>query len=131
MMEKLESVQYSAVLAVTGAWTGTSREKLYNKVGWESLNLRRWSRRHILFFKIVNNLKPGYTRQPIPPLPQSNNRLRRPAIIGQIRARTTSFGASFYSNCLSEWNKLDSEIRQLLNSFKCKLKHRLQPTVGM
>ena len=29
-MEKLESVQYSAAFAVTGAWKGTSREKLYN-----------------------------------------------------------------------------------------------------
>ena len=28
IMEKLESVQYSAALAVTGAWKGTSREKL-------------------------------------------------------------------------------------------------------
>ena len=76
----LESVQYSAALAVTGAWRGTSREKLYNELGWESLNLRRWSRRLALFFKIVNNLTPEYTRQPIPPLPQSNYRLRRPAI---------------------------------------------------
>ena len=33
-MEKLESVQYSAALAVTGAWKGTSREKLYNELGW-------------------------------------------------------------------------------------------------
>ena len=41
MMEKLESVQHSAALAVTGAWKGTSREKLYNELGWESLNLRR------------------------------------------------------------------------------------------
>ena len=31
-MEKLESVQYSAALAVTGAWRGTSREKLYNEL---------------------------------------------------------------------------------------------------
>ena len=38
-MEKLESVQYSTVLAVTGAWKGTSREKLYNELSWESLNL--------------------------------------------------------------------------------------------
>ena len=40
-MEKLESVQYSAALAVTGAWKGASRDKLYNELGWESLNLRR------------------------------------------------------------------------------------------
>ena len=38
-MEKLESVQYSAALAVTGAWKGTSREKLYEELGWESLSL--------------------------------------------------------------------------------------------
>ena len=38
-MEKLESVQYSAALAVTGAWKGTSRDKLYGELGWESLNL--------------------------------------------------------------------------------------------
>ena len=35
-MEKIESVQYSAALAVSGAWRGTSREKLYAELGWES-----------------------------------------------------------------------------------------------
>ena len=51
-MEKQESVQYSAALEVTGAWRGVgpSREKLYNELGWESLNLRRWSRRLVMFF---------------------------------------------------------------------------------
>ena len=29
LMEKLASVQYSAALDVSGAWRGTSREKLY------------------------------------------------------------------------------------------------------
>ena len=28
-MEKLESVQYSAALAITGAWKGTSRDKFH------------------------------------------------------------------------------------------------------
>ena len=28
-MEKLESIQYSAALAVSEVWKGTSREKLY------------------------------------------------------------------------------------------------------
>ena len=122
-MEKLESVQYSAALAVTGAWKCTFRDKLYEELGWELLNLRRWSRRLVLFFKIVNNRAPENTREPIPPLPQSYYSLRRPAIIGQIRARTKSFGASFYPNCLSEWNKLDPEIRQssTLGIFKKKL----------
>ena len=38
-MEKLESIQYSAALAVSAAWKGTFQEKLYNDLGWESLNL--------------------------------------------------------------------------------------------
>ena len=34
LVEKLESVQYSAALAVTGTWRGTSRKRLYNELGW-------------------------------------------------------------------------------------------------
>ena len=123
LMEKLESVQYSAALAITGEWESTSQEKLYNELGWELLNLRRWSRRLVLVFKFVSNVTPQYTRQPIPPLTESKYRLRRPNIIGQIRARTTSFSASFYPNCLSEWNEHDSEVRQSppLGCFKKKI----------
>ena len=39
-MEKLESVQYSTALAVTGAWKGTPRDKLYDELGWESMATR-------------------------------------------------------------------------------------------
>ena len=66
LMEKLESFQYSAALAVTGTWRGTSREKLYTELGGESLSSRRWSRRLTLFYKFVNNLSPEYTVYPIP-----------------------------------------------------------------
>ena len=33
----MESVQYNAALAITGAIRGTSREKLYQELGLESL----------------------------------------------------------------------------------------------
>ena len=36
LMERLESVQYSAGLAITGAWKVTSRDKIYEELGWES-----------------------------------------------------------------------------------------------
>ena len=49
LMEKLEAVQYSAALAVTGTWRGTSCEKLNAELGWESLRSRSWSRRMTLF----------------------------------------------------------------------------------
>ena len=109
--KKLESVQYSAALAVTGAWKGTSREKLYEEIGWKSLSQRRWSRRLVLFYKIFNDITPDYTRYPIALLPQAMYSFRNADVIGQIRARTTRFKASFYPDCLSEWNMPDQEIR--------------------
>ena len=39
--QKLESIQYNAALATTGAIRGTSREKLYLELGLESLQKRR------------------------------------------------------------------------------------------
>ena len=65
-MERLEFVQYSAGLAITDAWKGTSRDKIYRELSWESLNNRRWSRRLVIFFKFINKLAPEHTRYPIP-----------------------------------------------------------------
>ena len=111
LMEKLESVQYSAALAVTGTWRGTSREKLYAELGWERLSCRRWSRRLMLFYEIINNLTSEYTMDPIPPIQQSLYSLRSQDVIGRIKSRTENFKSSFYPKCLSEWNKLEPELR--------------------
>ena len=56
LMQSLESTQYQAALAVSGAWNGTNMNKLYDELGWESLSDRRWFRRLIQYFKINNNL---------------------------------------------------------------------------
>ena len=39
---KLESLQYNATLAITGAIKGSSTEKIYEELGLESLKSRRW-----------------------------------------------------------------------------------------
>ena len=39
--QKLESIQYNGTLALTGAIGGSSREKLYQVLGLESLQMRR------------------------------------------------------------------------------------------
>ena len=132
-MEKLESVQYSAARAITGTWRGTSREKLYAELGWESLSGRRWSRRLTLFYKIINNLTPVYTKDPIPPLQQFQYSLRNQDVIGRIKARTEKFKSSFYPHCLSEWNELDSEIRLApsVAVFKKKLLSIIRPPVNL
>ena len=40
LMKSIESTQYQAACAVTGAWKGTSLVKLYEELGWESLSDR-------------------------------------------------------------------------------------------
>ena len=49
MTKRLERIQYSAALAVSGAWRGTNIDKLYEELDWESLYYCRWYRRWPLF----------------------------------------------------------------------------------
>ena len=51
--EKLESVQYKAALAITGAEQGASRDKIYQELGLESLESKRWYKRLSFMFKNV------------------------------------------------------------------------------
>ena len=53
-------VQYKAAFMITGAIKGTSRDRLYQELGLESLADRRWSRRLFLFYKITQGLFPSY-----------------------------------------------------------------------
>ena len=66
LMTLVEQVQYKAALIVTGCWQGTSREKLYDELGWESLSERRWGRRMTLYYKIVNGHTPAYLFEHVP-----------------------------------------------------------------
>ena len=61
--QNIESIQYNAALAITGAVRGTSREKLYQELGFESLQQRRWYRKLCCLFKIINNQSPRYLFQ--------------------------------------------------------------------
>ena len=58
--EKLESVQYKAAIAITGAIQSTSRNKTYEELGIESLKGRRWYRRLSCMFKIMKEETPNY-----------------------------------------------------------------------
>ena len=63
---KLESVQFNAALAITGAIHGTSQTKLYVELGLESLKARRWFRRWCYFYKFESYGLPTYLFQLIP-----------------------------------------------------------------
>ena len=51
--QRLESIQYNACLAITGAVRGTLKKNLYQELGVESLQLRRWFRKLGMFDKIL------------------------------------------------------------------------------
>ena len=46
--QTIESIQYNAALAITGAARGTSREKLYQELGFKSLQQRTWYKKLFL-----------------------------------------------------------------------------------
>ena len=66
MLISAYNVQYKAALAVTGAWQGTDRIKLYEELGWETMDDRRMIRRILQVHKIVAGKTPLYLREKLP-----------------------------------------------------------------
>ena len=64
--QNIESIQYNTALAITGAVRGTSREKIYQELGFESLQQERWYRKLCCLFKIISNQLPTYLFQLVP-----------------------------------------------------------------
>ena len=65
--QKIESVQYQAALAITGAIHTTSQTKLYNELAIESMKLMQWFRRY--FSKIQSSGLLQYLNDLIPKPP--------------------------------------------------------------
>ena len=98
--QKIESVQYNLfstiALAITGAIRGTSREKLYQELGFEHLHDRRWFRRLCLFYKIKNDLTVPYLKNLLPETKFSSYSLRTNRVYNVPSARTERFQSSFF-----------------------------------
>ena len=95
LMDLIEQVQYKVALVVSGCWQGTSRVKLYNELGWESLADRRWLRRLAYFYKIVNGQTPGYLYKHIPPHHDVRYDLRKRREFVNPNKRTARYKNSF------------------------------------
>ena len=111
LCQKIESVQYNALFAITGAIKGTSHMKLYNKLGLESLMFKRWFRTLYLFFKIIKHGLPEYLFDLIP----QNNHQYNTHTTEDIRTfycRTDIFKYSYFPVTIMEWNKTDVKLRK-------------------
>ena len=114
-MQLLESVQYQAALIVTGCWKGSSRIKVYEDLGWESLSERRHFRRLSTFYQIKNDLAPKYLADRVRDTPMNI---------------TKRYSNSFFPYCNTHWDNLDASIKEVptLSQFKSALLKKIRPT---
>ena len=116
LMEKVERIQYQAALAITGAWQGSSRSKLYDELGWEPLSDRRRSRRIFQIHKIIDNKTPSYLKDKLP-------QTRMPflfTVFREIKCKTNRYSNSFFPDAIGFWNILISDFERFpsLEAFK-------------
>ena len=108
--------------------------KLYQELDLESLRSRRWLRKLCLFCKIYKNKSPSYLYNLIPDRVKFySTRSSQIDNISNIKTRSNFFSKSFFpSNGITEWNKLDRDIRNTdsLNVFKLSLLKFVRPAAN-
>ena len=129
--QNLETFQYNAALAITGAVRGTSTEKLYQELGLESLQQRRWYTKLCIFFKTLKEKSLEYLFNIIP---TRNNihRTRNSHNTPQLNLKHSFFKNSFFPATIIEWNKLNSNICSLdsYNVFKKHILKFIRPSLN-
>ena len=108
--KKIKLVQYNDVLTITGAIQDTSREKVYEELGFETLNSRRWLEKSCFFYKIKNDGIPSYLVELIPS--ESHFYItRNTKNITTYSWKTDAFKDLFFPWTINVWNKLNLNIR--------------------
>ena len=127
--EKLESIKHNACLYLTGAIRGSSKEKIYQELGFESLRVRRWYRELCLFYKVLNNEHPQYLSNLIPVRPTLYP-TRNALSILLLNANHNFFKNSFFPSTIIEWNIPDPGLRKAesLSLFKTNILKFIRPS---
>ena len=112
-ISKLESVQYNAALAISGCIRGSSKSKLFEELGLETLSDRLWFRHLCIFYKIMKGSFPQYLQNLV--IHRSSHRVTRRNVsdVEDFWCRTNYFSASFFPYCSQEWNKPSPSIWSL------------------
>ena len=118
----LDKIQHEAARIVSGATALVSLQSLYADICWESLQDRRTKHKLNLFFKMQNDLVPGYLATLVPPSVSEISRynLRNANDFTSIHCRTQQYYSTFIPSAVREWNNLSEEAKQIgsLISFK-------------
>ena len=109
--------------------SSTAPRKLYQEVGLESLQLRRWYRKLCLFYKIFKNKSPAYLFNLIPAR-NTHYSLRTSDNIPCFNTKHSFFKNSFFPSTIIEWNKLDLTLRKCdsFNVFKKEILKFIRPS---
>ena len=129
-IEKLDTTQYSAALAISSAWRGTNKCKLYEKLGWKNLSYhRRWYRRLTHFSQLRQSRSLPYLYNFLPPEREVNYNLRRTHAFDQGDERTNRYVSTYFQNCPNEWNQLDITLQcsQTISEVKRQLIQLVRP----
>ena len=111
-LKKVEEVQYKAARIVTGAWKGTSMEKLYKNLGWESLNKRRIMRKlSILHETMINNHPKHLFKVLKNNLHPENSRLANQFNLKNIPCKKARYPKEFLPSTICDWNNLDVNVK--------------------
>ena len=107
--ESLESLQYNVSLAITGAIRGTSKKKLYQELGLESFQRRRWFCKLCNLYKIFKNQSPRYLYE-WQPLQITSHNTRSSKNMPIFNLKHNFFKNSFFPYVVTDWNNPDKSI---------------------
>ena len=102
---------------------------MYQELGLESLQLRRWYRKLCCFYKIYNKQAPGYLTELIPTRNEAYQ-TRYFANIPSLSFKHNFFKNTFFRSTILEWNKLDPSLRNSAsyNVFKNSILKFIRPS---
>ena len=103
--------------------------KIYEELGWETLNERRMFKRLTQFYKIMHNLTPAYLKNPVLSLRRNPYTNRLTNVLSSFGTRTERYLNSFFPDSVSMWNDLGPDLRgaESLSVFKEKLLKLYRP----
>ena len=124
--ERLERIQYNAAKLVTGAHPCTSRIKLNEELGWETIQQRADFLGLTLYHKIHLGITRPLVRSSMQPREETNT--RSSGNYKPFKYKTVKFSKTFFPYFTNKWNSLHKDMKTLnITDFKLDLKNKIKP----
>ena len=119
LSNELEQLNAEAARIVSGSTKLVSISKMFNELGWETLEERRRYHRLIFMYNIFYNKSPEYLSNIIPNRSFTQRSSRQQFTIPSILCRTSNYYNSYFPRAIREWNTLPPHACMLpIGTFK-------------